>query len=377
MIEPAERLDEALRAARSLERDQRRRRRWVFGTAGSYAVDTAFLALYALTGTIHGSVPAGYGIGATLICIVQYAIIARGWNLRARDPNLTETFIILGIAMNLGVVAVAPQVTFPVIANQFTVFAFGMMWLSLRDSIVVWTLGAVAFGAVLFANNGAMGLPSASRYEAFLTWAYFAVVMGRCLVLSVYAGEMRARLAESRKRLAVSYEQTKVLASHDELTQALNRRSLMSALGRERNRADRSGQPFSVAILDLDHFKSVNDTLGHAAGDAVLKEFSRVSTTTKRETDVFGRFGGEEFLLILVDIPCEQARQATERIRAAVEAIDWSAAAPTPAPGLKVTVSAGVACYRKGETIEQLLHRADTALYEAKRTGRNRVVSEP
>ena len=373
MIEPEERLDEALRAARAVERDQRRRRRWVFGTAGSYAVDTAFLALFALLGTVHAAVPAAYGAGAALICVVQYTLIARGVNLRARDPNLTEIFILLGIAMNLGVVAAAPQITFPLIANQFTVFAFGMMWLSLRDSIVVWTLGAIAFGAVLLANNGAMGVPSASRYEVFLTWAYFAVVMGRCLVLSVFAGEMRAHLAESRRRLAVSYEQAKVLASHDELTQALNRRSLMAALGRERNRAERSGQPFSVAALDLDHFKSVNDTLGHATGDAVLKEFARISTETKRATDVFGRFGGEEFLLILVDIPCEQARQATERIRAAVEEIDWGAIAP----GLKVTVSAGVAGYRKGETIEQLLHRADTALYAAKRAGRNRVVAEP
>ncbi|HEX2651553.1 MAG TPA: GGDEF domain-containing protein [Burkholderiales bacterium] len=372
MIEPEERLDEALRAARALERDQHRRRRWVFGTAGSYAVDTAFLALFALVGTIHATVPVAYGTGAVLICVAQYALIARGWNLRARDPNLTEIFIMLGIAMNLGVVAAAPQIAFPFLANQFTVFAFGMMWLSLRDSIVVWTLGAIAFGAVLLANGGTMGVPSATRYEAFLTWAYFAVVMGRCLVLSVYAAEMRARLAESRRRLAASYEQAKVLASHDELTHALNRRSLMAALERERNRAERSSQPFSVAILDLDHFKSVNDTLGHAAGDAVLKEFARVAGETKRTTDVFGRFGGEEFLLILVDIDCSHGLQATERVRMAVEAIDWS----TTAPGLKVTVSAGVACYRKGETIEQLLHRADTALYEAKRAGRNQVKAE-
>jgi diguanylate cyclase (GGDEF)-like protein len=194
-------------------------------------------------------------------------------------------------------------------------------------------------------------------------------------VLSVYAAEMRARLAESRRRLAASYEQARQLASHDELTRALNRRSLMAALARERDRAERSGQPFSVASLDLDHFKSVNDTLGHGAGDAVLKEFARVAGETKRTTDVFGRFGGEEFLLILVDIALDPARQATERMRAAIEAFDWSAVVPAPAPGLKVTVSAGVACYRKGETIEQLLHRADTALYEAKRAGRNRVTA--
>jgi len=372
VIEPEERLDEALRAARATARDQRRRRSWSAGSAASYALDTVFLALYVDAGTIPVSIPIAYGAGAALICAVQYLTYARGWNLRARDPNLTGLFILLAIGMNLGVVDAAPQVAFPVLANQFTVFAFGMMWLSLRDSVVVWSLAAAGLGVVLLANGGAMNVPAHTHYEAFLTWAYFALIMGRCLVLNVYAGEMRARLAESRQRLAVSYEQARVLASHDELTRTLNRRSLMSALGRERNRADRSGQPFSVAVLDLDHFKSVNDTLGHAAGDAVLKEFARVAGETKRATDVFGRFGGEEFLLILVDIAHDQARQATERIRIAVEAIDWSATAP----GMKITVSAGVACYRKGETIEQLLHRADTALYEAKRAGRNRVVAE-
>src|SRR6185503_12763078 len=132
--------------------------------------------------------------------------------------------------------------------------AFGMLWLSLRDSIVVWTLAALGFGAALSATDGALGVPAGSRYEVFLTWAYFALIMGRCLVLSVYAGEMRARLADSRGRLAVSYERVKELASHDELTRALNRRALLSALERERSRAERSGVPFSVAIMDMDHF---------------------------------------------------------------------------------------------------------------------------
>jgi diguanylate cyclase len=372
VLEPEKPLDEALRAARALGRDQRRRRRWVLGSAASYALDTLFLALYVHAGTLPAAVPAAYGAGAALICGMQYAIYARGLNLRTRDPNLTEPFILIAIAMNLGVIAAAPQITFPFLANQFTVFAFGMLWLTLRDSIVVWTLGAAALGAVLLTNDRPMGVPAGTRYEVLLTWAYFALIMGRCLVLSVYAGEMRARLAESRERLAASYEQVKELASHDELTRTLNRRSLLSALERERSRAERTGTPFSVAVMDLDHFKSINDSHGHAAGDRVLKLFAGTASETKRVTDVVGRFGGEEFLLILVDIPCAPAVQATERIRAAIEAADWSAAAP----GLSVTVSAGVAGYRKGETIEQLVHRADTALYEAKRAGRNRVVAE-
>ena len=372
MIEPEKPLDDALRAARALERDQRRRRGFALGSLASYVLDTGFLALFAQAGVLPGAVAVAYGAGAVLICGTQYLIYARGLNLKLRDPNLTEPFILLAIAMNLGVIAAAPQITFPFLANQFTVFAFGMLWLSLRDSIVVWTLGAIGLGAVLLAIDAPIGVPAASRYEIFLTWAYFALIMGRCLVLSVYASEMRSRLADSRQRLAASYDQVKVLASHDELTRALNRRSLLSALERERSRAERSGVPFCVSMMDLDHFKSVNDMHGHAAGDAALRTFARIAEETKRVTDIFGRFGGEEFLLILVDIARAQAAQATERVRAAVEVADWSDAAP----GLSVTVSAGVAGYRKGETIEQLLHRADKALYEAKRAGRNRVVTE-
>ena len=372
MLEPEQRLDEQLRAARAQERDQRRRRRWSAGSAASYGLDTLFLALYAQAGVLGFGVPALYGAAAVLVCGFQFLTYARGWNLRARDPNLTELFILLAIAMNLGVVAAAPQITFPFLANQFTVFSFGMLWLSVRDAVMVWTLGALALGAVLAAVRGKVGVAAATPYETALTGVYFALVMGRCLMLSVYANDLRARLAESRRRLAASYEQVKVLASHDELTHALNRRSLMAALERERSRAERSGAPFSVAILDLDHFKSVNDSSGHAAGDEALRRFAAVADETKRVTDVFGRFGGEEFMLILVDIGGAQAVQATERIRAAVEAADWKSVAP----GVSVTVSAGVACYRKGETIEQLLHRADEALYAAKRDGRNRVKAE-
>jgi diguanylate cyclase (GGDEF)-like protein len=372
VIEPEERLDESLRAARTQEREQRRRRRWTLGSSASYALDTVFLALLAEAGVLGAAVAGAYGAAAAAVCAAQYFVYARGWNLYARDPNLTEVFILIAVALNLGVVAAAPQIAFPFLANQFTVFAFGMLWLSLRDSIMVWTLAALGLGLTLFATGGKIGTPTETRYEVFLTWAYFTLIMGRCLVLSVYASEMRIRLSESRQRLSASYEQLKVLASHDELTRALNRRSLLAALESERSRAERSGAPFSIAILDVDHFKSVNDRHGHGAGDEVLRRFARIALDTKRVTDVFGRFGGEEFLLILVDISCARAVQATERIRAAVEAFEWSAVAG----GLSVTVSAGVAGYRKGETIEQLLHRADTALYEAKRAGRNRVVAE-
>jgi len=372
VLESDAKLEQQLKAADAGVRDRRRRVRWAGASAASYALDTAFLGLFAWAGTVPAAAAVAFGAGAVLICGGQFLAYATGINLKARDPNLTELFIILAIAMNLAVVAVAPHVTFPFLANQFTIFAFGMIWLPVRDSFVVWTLGALGLGAVLLQVGPRIDVPASNGFELLLTWAYFSLVMGRCLMLSVYAGDMRTRLGESRRRLAASLAQVRELASHDELTRTLNRRALTAQLEQERARAERSGAPFCIAMMDLDRFKSVNDTYGHAAGDAVLRGFAATVRQTMRGTDAFGRYGGEEFLMILVATPLDAALEALERVRAAVEATDWRAI--TPHHG--VTVSAGVACHRKGENVEQLLHRADQALYEAKHAGRNRVVRE-
>jgi diguanylate cyclase (GGDEF)-like protein len=145
----------------------------------------------------------------------------------------------------------------------------------------------------------------------------------------------------------------------------------MASLDRERARAERSGVPFAIGMMDLDHFKAVNDAHGHGVGDEVLRGFAATVHATMRVTDVFGRYGGEEFLIVLVGTELPAALEALERIRIALQARDWGGVAP----GLAQTVSAGVASFRKGETVEDLLHRADQALYEAKRAGRNRVVA--
>ena len=259
MVEAEERLQGAIESGREQARDQRRRKRWILATAASYGIDALFLALFALEGSIPGAVPAAYGLAAAAICGGTWLATARGWNLKARDPNLTEPLIMLAVAMQLAVVAAAPQVGFPFLANLFTVFAFGMIWLSLRDSLVVWTLGVAGAAAVFVAQGGRIAVPVATATEQALVWLYFSLILGRCLLLSVNANDMRARLAESRARLAESLDQVRLLASHDELTHALNRRSLMAALERERGRAERTGAPFSVGLIDLDYFKQVND----------------------------------------------------------------------------------------------------------------------
>jgi diguanylate cyclase (GGDEF)-like protein len=278
--------------------------------------------------------------------------------------------MVASFALQLGVLALAPQLAFPLLANLFTVFAFGAIWLTVRATVFAWAIGAGLAGIVLFAVAERAGMPTATLFERTLVWLFFTLTLGRFVLLSSNATAMRTRLFDSRHKLAQSLEQVQALVRFDELTRVLNRRSLIERLEEEKSRAERTGTPFSVALLDLDNFKAVNDTYGHAVGDEVLKAFAATVQESMRDADVFGRYGGEEFLLILVATEPASAGNPLERVRAAVARRDWGAIAP----GLALTVSVGVAGYSNAETLAQVLHRADLALYEAKRVGRDRVV---
>ena len=160
------------------------------------------------------------------------------------------------------------------------------------------------------------------------------------------------------------------LARQDALTGLANRRHLMAAIDTEVRRARRTGRALSLAILDIDHFKRINDTHGHPGGDGVLREIAALLRETTRETDLLGRIGGEEFAVLMPETDPAQAERACERLRAAVagRTIDLASGVVT-----RVTISTGVALLSAEEAGEQLLARADGALYEAKAGGRNQV----
>lgn len=371
MLLAEEQVNNALKGSRDDARILRRRLGWVCAIAASYAVDALFLGLFALAGVVSGSLVAGYAGAAAVICALAALAYLKRWNLAARDAELAEPQIIVAIAMQLAVVLGTPQIAFPWLCNIFTVFAFGMLSLSVRESLVIWGFVFAGGGAVLYAVGERLQMPVATPAQLVLLWLFFVSILGRFVVLGVYAGGLRARLRDSRGRLAATLDQVQRLVSHDELTRTLNRRSLVERLTAEIGRSDRSSVPFSLALMDLDHFKAVNDTHGHAAGDEVLRGFAGAVHDAMRVTDVFGRYGGEEFLLILTGSSLGAAHEAAERIRAAVMTKDWTGIAP----GLNVTVSVGIAAHRKGDSVEEILKRADDALYQAKHAGRNRIVA--
>jgi diguanylate cyclase (GGDEF)-like protein len=225
----------------------------------------------------------------------------------------------------------------------------------------------------MIALSGAgLSLPMATWQQRAICGLWFALTLARGAVLGTYADQLRKQLAERNAELAATFAKLELLASHDSLTDTLNRRSCMHLLEEERKRMARTGQRFGIVLLDLDQFKKVNDGYGHLVGDEVLRRFASTTKATMRDTDRLARYGGEEFLLLHTATGEESsAMAAAERVRKAIADQDWTGLTP----GFRVTVSAGVAISRTEETLEHLIGRADTALYAAKRHGRNCVRS--
>ena len=180
-------------------------------------------------------------------------------------------------------------------------------------------------------------------------------------------------ILESFAKVVVDQLELRQIASSDYLTGAMSRRAWMEKARTEIERASRHGRPLSLAVFDIDRFKSINDTYGHAAGDRVIQDIARLCMATKRQSDLFGRLGGEEFVLLFPETTVANATFVVDRVRTLFARMPLSFA-----PQVHVTVSAGIAGLRPAETdLEPLLQRADGALYQAKTNGRNRTVVAP
>ncbi|MGD8926861.1 MAG: GGDEF domain-containing protein [Thioalkalispiraceae bacterium] len=173
-------------------------------------------------------------------------------------------------------------------------------------------------------------------------------------------------------RNAIAYQKALQAAQLDSLTGINNRAAMDSALNREVELSHRHDTHLSLLIIDIDHFKRVNDTLGHTAGDTVLKSMAKCFQKTMRTSDMLFRYGGEEFALLLSGTDIEGARQVGERIRNAVQTYPFV----FDGKDLDMSVSIGVASLGRSESANRLFDRADAALYQAKKSGRNQVHSQ-
>jgi diguanylate cyclase (GGDEF)-like protein len=206
---------------------------------------------------------------------------------------------------------------------------------------------------------------AALRTERF-NW--FMAAVGAAMMALLGAALIGAASAHRRTLALTAALQRR--ATTDALTGLANRRHLVAAIDTVVRRARRSGRALSLAILDIDHFKRINDTHGHPGGDAVLREIAAVLRETTRAGDLLGRIGGEEFAVLMPETDTAQAERACERLRAAVAGRTVSLGGSV---ATRVTVSTGVALLSASEAGDQFMCRADKALYEAKAGGRNQV----
>jgi diguanylate cyclase (GGDEF)-like protein len=189
------------------------------------------------------------------------------------------------------------------------------------------------------------------------------------MFIGIFSNSLRESLYNKSRQLKEAYRRIEELAELDELTGSFNRRCIMRMLDDEVARAQRGKTACSVALIDLDWFKRINDSHGHPIGDEVLRTFAITVFANIRGIDRFGRYGGEEFLLIMPETSSTAAAGILDRLRLIVAELDWSAFSS----GMTVTISAGVAELKSNETPDALLARVDEALYAAKEAGRNRV----
>lgn len=218
-----------------------------------------------------------------------------------------------------------------------------------------------AFFHIARAGAGAFGIPHVTLLDPS---PWNALFLGLAIVTLPCLSTGMVMLAHDQ--LARKMEQ---LASIDELTGALMRRAFMANATALLCEAAETGKPVSIAILDIDEFKAVNDAFGHAIGDRILTHVASIVSARLRPTDLFGRLGGEEFAIIFVDTQKADAAAETDELRLAVER--------SPREGVHCTFSAGVESVMPGDSLAIALARADAALYRAKAAGRNRVLTAP
>jgi diguanylate cyclase len=358
-------------AATKLSRRAKRRRHIQAMIGACYLVDALVLLVYASAGTIPVALSMAYALCGLSLCALYVLLSEFGFHERFRDHYLVAPQSALHMVNQLTFTYIAPQVGILFLCNLFVVFSFGALRTSARQTALIWTVMVLGLAALFLLTDKPISMPHGNTLERLATMLVFALTIGRCMFLGIFSSSMQQSLYQNGQKLKEAYRRIEELAEFDELTGAFNRRSIMRMLDEEIIRSERTGAPCSIALIDLDWFKRVNDVYGHPTGDEVLRTFAISMFANIRSIDRFGRYGGEEFLLILPELNEDGATRALDRLRAIIAELDWSAFSP----GMKVTISAGIATLLPNEGPDMLLARTDSALYAAKARGRNRIAS--
>ncbi len=305
-----------------------------------------------------------------LAMLSGYPIVRSGKSMHWADPALVLPQMLGAQALACFAYATAPDARGALMQWMCFIQVFGLF--SLNPHEVKWSgSGSILLLALMLLISTSIGLDQFSAGEQTLRVILQGFVMGVLCWVSYHYSLMRGRVRAQKQELTQAVADVQNIIEHDALTGLYNRRHMQILLEAEMERCRRSGHSFCIALVDLDHFKFINETYGPHLGDEVLRNFARHIRLILRETDVVARWGGEEFLLIMPDTnPSERAKVGLERLRRSLMLQTMS----LQAPDLRATFSAGIAVYHADETMDQVLDRADRALYQAKAAGRARTV---
>lgn len=302
--------------------------------------------------------------------LIFYVLVRSGVTRHWRDPGLMVLQNLYALlAISFAYITLDPSERGMVLVLIALVIVFGMYTHAPRLSVMNGVLAMVLLGAAM----GVLSSVDPTYYPPQLELLRFGVMLGSLPVLIFTAyliSSWRQRLSTQRRELQQALDQVQQLATRDALTGLYNRRHMQENLAYAAQRFQRYGERFTVALIDLDHFKRINDEHGHVVGDQALMAFASAASMVLRDTDTLARWGGEEFLFLMPNTSPQKATIALDRVRDALASVTVSQVAPQ----LRLRFSAGLALCLGQEGTDATLERADQALYQAKSAGRHRSV---
>ena len=297
---------------------------------------------------------------------IFYLLVRTGLSARLGSPGMDLPQCMFAMASILVAYVIVGPMRNAVLLLIALVMVFSMITLTARQVRIMGIATVACLGLAMIGL--AVMEPQVDGRMEFMKFVLAASTLPALSAVGSHVAKLRTRLVEQKHELQHALSMLHEIATRDELTGLHNRRHMLQLLEQQVSRQQRSGEGFCLALIDLDHFKLINDQHGHHMGDLVLKTFADVIKTELRQTDVLGRWGGEEFLLMLTapDPGLEGAQASLARFQVALQQA-------TMAKNIRITFSAGLTEHQLDEPLHETLERADRGLYAAKASGRNRI----
>lgn len=328
-----------------------------------YLFDSILLYLFYLAGTIEIKVFYIFS-SLTLLHVILFSTIHwLGISEKSKNPHLTIWQLIFGSIIILITMNFATRILTYFLALIFIVFSFATIRISFKESLFVWLFITILVAMdFYFLNIHNVGIPNPTNFEKLLILIAFSSVLLRIILIGFYNNYIRLKLFEMNNKLE---NDNKV----DSLTQVYNKKAILEYLQDFINVLKRKKQPFCVVMIDLDYFKKINDKFGHQIGDIVLQKISQYIKENIRSIDKFGRYGGEEFLLIIESNSLDEVCLLIERIRFGISLLKFE-----ELNNQSITISCGLYFVKEIIENDNPVKKADLALYEAKSSGRNKLI---